>query len=63
MRSGTRKVGDSKPDAASRKESDAIQMNDIGSWILSSLVSLELPRVTFDVQDVHELFFKAPLGK
>lgn len=30
MRSGTRKVADSKPDATARKESDTIPMTDIG---------------------------------
>lgn len=32
MRSGTRKVGDSKPDQpTTSKEADAIQMNDMGT--------------------------------
>lgn len=36
MRSGTRKVADSKPDAAARKESDTIPMTDIGKIIVFS---------------------------
>jgi hypothetical protein len=34
MRSGTRKVADSKPDAPARKESDTIPMTDIGKKII-----------------------------
>lgn len=64
MRSGTRKVGDSKPDAASRKESDAIQMNDIGmGFEFFSSFSVELSRATFDVRDCQELFFKSLMRK
>lgn len=50
MRSGTRKVADSKPDAPARKESDTIPMTDIGKknffWHKFSLLSfpeLQLP--------------------
>lgn len=40
MRSGTRKVADSKPDATARKESDTIPMTDIGKITFGICVHL-----------------------
>lgn len=37
MRSGTRKVADSKPDAPIRKDSDTIPMSEIGKKVINDI--------------------------